>query len=238
MCGIGEWHSLTGSEIDRRGALRPPRLHIAFGLVFSARSVSYNCAPVWVPETVLQQADAMHGLSIVAAQAQRLTPNESSFHRRRIREKILRNQQQKVDGPSRSSILTAQSRYRPSNIAAMSAVEGIERAQTLAVPLSEAPQPQAGPSKPRRRFVGTSNSKAPIRRVANQIPDEILNDAKLNAAIAGMSPTRGLCSRGTSYKNGWSGSWVHAASAASLPGLTTSQSTASRALIDSSTGQL
>jgi hypothetical protein len=31
---------------------------------------------------------------------------------------------------------------------------------------------------------------------------------------------------------------VHAASAASLPGLTTSQSTASRALIDSSTGQL
>ena len=67
----------------------------------------------------------------------------------------------------------------------MSAHEGIDRPGSVAVPLSDAPQPQAGPSKPRRRFVGTTNSKAPIRRVANQIPDEILNDAKLNAAIAG-----------------------------------------------------
>ncbi len=50
------------------------------------------------------------------------------------------------------------------------------------------PVPVAGPSKPRKRFVGTSKPKAkavPIRRVANQIPDDILNDPDLNAAIAG-----------------------------------------------------
>ena len=68
---------------------------------------------------------------------------------------------------------------------AMSEVEGIDRPTAPAVPAVDATQPQAGPSKPRRRFVGTSNSKAPIRRVANQIPDDILNDAKLKAAIAG-----------------------------------------------------
>jgi 2-(3-amino-3-carboxypropyl)histidine synthase len=47
---------------------------------------------------------------------------------------------------------------------------------------------EAGPSKPtpRKRFVGTSKpSRAPIRRVANQIPDDILHDPKLNQAIAG-----------------------------------------------------
>lgn len=51
--------------------------------------------------------------------------------------------------------------------------------------------PVAGPSKPRKRFVGTSKPKlssTPIRRVANQIPDDILNDPHLNAAIAGELP--------------------------------------------------
>ena len=43
--------------------------------------------------------------------------------------------------------------------------------------------------KPRRRFLGTSakpsSSKTPIRRVANQIPEDILHDAALNEAIRG-----------------------------------------------------
>lgn len=43
--------------------------------------------------------------------------------------------------------------------------------------------------KPRRKFVGTSTPKASssktVRRVANQIPDDILHDAELNAAIKG-----------------------------------------------------
>lgn len=51
------------------------------------------------------------------------------------------------------------------------------------------------PIRPRRKFVGTSNPKASgskvIRRVANQIPDDILHDAELNEAIKGMlQPTR------------------------------------------------
>jgi hypothetical protein len=57
----------------------------------------------------------------------------------------------------------------------MDAVEGIEKpAKTL---------------KPRKRFVGSSakapSSKAPIRRVANQVPDDILQDVQLNEAIKG-----------------------------------------------------
>lgn len=60
---------------------------------------------------------------------------------------------------------------------ATDAVEGIER------PLN------ANPAKPRKRFVGTSTPKASssktVRRVANQIPDDILHDAELNAAIHG-----------------------------------------------------
>ncbi|GFZ48205.1 Diphthamide biosynthesis protein 1 [Saitozyma sp. JCM 24511] len=65
----------------------------------------------------------------------------------------------------------------------MEPTEGVE---TPAKPL---------PSKPRRRFVGTSTSKAgsggsssktPVRRVANLIPDDILHDPELNAAIAAL----------------------------------------------------
>jgi 2-(3-amino-3-carboxypropyl)histidine synthase len=58
------------------------------------------------------------------------------------------------------------------------AVEGIERPVTSAA------------SKPRKRFVGTSTPKASssktVRRVANQIPDDILHDVELKAAINGM----------------------------------------------------
>jgi 2-(3-amino-3-carboxypropyl)histidine synthase len=47
------------------------------------------------------------------------------------------------------------------------------------------------PAKPRKRFVGTSakasssTTRAPIRKIANQIPDDILHDPELNSAIAG-----------------------------------------------------
>lgn len=57
---------------------------------------------------------------------------------------------------------------------------------------SKGPAGDAGsaPTKPRKRFVGTSkpsSSRAPVRRIANQIPDDILHDPELNAAISGMS---------------------------------------------------
>ena len=46
--------------------------------------------------------------------------------------------------------------------------------------------PTAGPSKPRKRFVGSSKpSSSKPRRVANLVPDEILHDPALNAAIQG-----------------------------------------------------
>jgi 2-(3-amino-3-carboxypropyl)histidine synthase len=67
---------------------------------------------------------------------------------------------------------------------ATDAVEGIERPITSAT------------SKPRKRFVGTSTPKASssktVRRVANQIPDDILHDAELNAAINGVSCIRSI----------------------------------------------
>lgn len=60
----------------------------------------------------------------------------------------------------------------------MDPAEGIER--------------PAKPLKPRKRFIGTSakasSSKTPVRRVANQVPDDILNDPQLNEAIKGLSP--------------------------------------------------
>ena len=47
----------------------------------------------------------------------------------------------------------------------------------------------AKPLKTRKRFVGSSakasSSKTPVRRVANQIPDDILNDPHLAEAIKG-----------------------------------------------------
>jgi 2-(3-amino-3-carboxypropyl)histidine synthase len=57
----------------------------------------------------------------------------------------------------------------------------------------EVPSPGIKSAKPRKRFVGTSakasSSKTPIRRVANQIPDDILHDPELNGAIASkLSP--------------------------------------------------
>jgi 2-(3-amino-3-carboxypropyl)histidine synthase len=70
---------------------------------------------------------------------------------------------------------------------ATDAVEGIER------PINSAP---TKPTKPRKRFVGTSTPKASssktVRRVANQIPDDILHDAELNAAIDGKSCIRSI----------------------------------------------
>lgn len=62
----------------------------------------------------------------------------------------------------------------------MEPTEGIERPT----------QPTAGSSRPRKRFVGTTatkpaGSRAP-RRVANQIPDDILHDPELNEAIKGL----------------------------------------------------
>ena len=50
--------------------------------------------------------------------------------------------------------------------------------------------------KPRKRFVGTgsrassSRSSAP-RRVAHQVPDDILHDPELNEAIRGQQSSRG-----------------------------------------------
>ena len=59
----------------------------------------------------------------------------------------------------------------------MDAVEGIDKPSKLIA------------SKPRKRFVGASAkasaSKTPIRRVANQVPDDILHDANLNEAMKG-----------------------------------------------------
>lgn len=62
----------------------------------------------------------------------------------------------------------------------MDAVEGIDK-------------PIKPPTKTRKRFVGSSKAssssssgRTPIRRVANQIPDDILNDPQLNEAIAGQ----------------------------------------------------
>ena len=59
---------------------------------------------------------------------------------------------------------------------AQEGVEGVEKSHVQAK------------AKPRRRFVGASpkasSSKVPIRRVANQIPDDILHDPLLNGAIA------------------------------------------------------
>ena len=70
---------------------------------------------------------------------------------------------------------------------ATEAVEGIER------PIN------ATQSKPRKRFVGTSTPKASssktVRRVANQIPDDILHDAELNAAIDGQSSLGNLANK-------------------------------------------
>lgn len=70
---------------------------------------------------------------------------------------------------------------------AADAVEGIER------PMNP------NPTKPRKRFIGTSTPKASssktVRRVANQIPDDILHDAELNAAI------NGACSISGSFRN-------------------------------------
>lgn len=47
--------------------------------------------------------------------------------------------------------------------------------------------------KPRKRFVGTSaragpSARGPVRRVANQVPDDIVNDPALKLAMAGTYP--------------------------------------------------
>lgn len=59
--------------------------------------------------------------------------------------------------------------------AVLEPTEGIERPTKPAV-------------KSRKRFVGSSKaatSRPVVRRVANQVPDDILHDKELNAAIAG-----------------------------------------------------
>lgn len=67
---------------------------------------------------------------------------------------------------------------------AADAVEGIER------PINSTT------AKSRKRFVGTSTPRASssktVRRVANQIPDDILHDTELNAAINGAYSILGL----------------------------------------------
>ncbi|WWD20599.1 diphthamide biosynthesis protein 1 [Kwoniella shandongensis] len=70
----------------------------------------------------------------------------------------------------------------------MDAVEGIDK------PTKAPPSASTG-TKPRKRFVGTtstssssraSTSRSTVRRVANQVPDDILQDPELNAAIAAL----------------------------------------------------
>ncbi|WWC72476.1 diphthamide biosynthesis protein 1 [Kwoniella pini CBS 10737] len=63
----------------------------------------------------------------------------------------------------------------------MEATEGIEKPSI--------PKASSSTNKPRKRFVGSSkpsSSRTPLRKVANQVPDEILNDPNLNAAIKGL----------------------------------------------------
>jgi len=75
--------------------------------------------------------------------------------------------------PTHHTIPPTQMSSSASGTTEATAAEGVERAQV--------------PAKPRRRFVGTSTPKASsskvVRRVANQIPDDILHDAELNQAI-------------------------------------------------------
>ncbi|OCF39827.1 diphthamide biosynthesis protein 1 [Kwoniella heveanensis CBS 569] len=78
----------------------------------------------------------------------------------------------------------------------MDATEGIEKpARPPPPPTSaKASSSAAGTARPRRKFIGTasssskgsSSSRTTVRRVANQVPDDILNDPQLNAAIAGL----------------------------------------------------
>ena len=60
---------------------------------------------------------------------------------------------------------------------------------TAAMQPTEGIEIPAKPLKTRKRFVGSSakasSSKTPIRRVANQIPDDILHDPVLAEAIKG-----------------------------------------------------
>ncbi|WWC65165.1 diphthamide biosynthesis protein 1 [Kwoniella dejecticola CBS 10117] len=68
----------------------------------------------------------------------------------------------------------------------MDAVEGIDKPTKGTQNTSEA---SGSKPKPRKRFVGSSkpsSSRTPIRKVANQVPDDILNDPHLNAAIKGL----------------------------------------------------
>lgn len=75
------------------------------------------------------------------------------------------------------------------------ATEGIDRPD--AAEAAKAPT-----TKPRKRFVGTSaratGSRAAPRKVANQIPDEILNDPALKEAMRGGFP--GLLDDGRGLK--------------------------------------
>ncbi|WVQ95545.1 diphthamide biosynthesis protein 1 [Kwoniella sp. CBS 9459] len=79
----------------------------------------------------------------------------------------------------------------------MDATEGIEkpmRAPPAKATSSSSTSTTSAAPKPRRKFIGTTSSKASsssssrttVRRVANQVPDDILHDPQLNAAIAGL----------------------------------------------------
>lgn len=65
------------------------------------------------------------------------------------------------------------------------ATEGIDRPASPTAAAADA----TSPPKPRKRFVGksakASGSRAAPRRVANQVPDEILNDPALKEAMKG-----------------------------------------------------
>ena len=67
--------------------------------------------------------------------------------------------------------------------------QAIRMSATAAMQPTEGIEIPAKPLKTRKRFVGSSakasSSKTPIRRVANQIPDDILHDPVLAEAIKG-----------------------------------------------------
>jgi hypothetical protein len=63
--------------------------------------------------------------------------------------------------------------------------EGIDTPPPASPPLAETSAAGAE-KKPRKRFVGAKpGARAGVRRVANQVPDEILNDPALKAAMSG-----------------------------------------------------
>lgn len=64
--------------------------------------------------------------------------------------------------------------------------EGIDTPPPVAEASTSASATAGPEKKPRKRFVGAKpRARAGAHRVANQVPDEILNDPALKAAMAG-----------------------------------------------------